>query len=217
MIESQLAEKVVHYFEERGFVVYHEVVARFGRADIVAVNGPVVAIVEVKTSMGLALLSQTANWVGYANLVYAAAPYPKERRYVERIAREQGFGLIGVDRMDEPKEFVAPRFHRGKALIRKALHDEQRTFSKAGNAGSKFWSPWQGTCREVRSTVKSRMTIADLVARIKHHYGTNGTARACLTKWIECGKIPGVRLVREGKAVFVEAVAVAAGVSGEGS
>lgn len=206
MIESTLAEKVVRYFEERGFTVYQEVVARFGRADIVAVNGPVVAIVEVKTSMGLALLSQTANWVGCANLVYAAAPYPRERRYVERIALEQGFGLIAVDDGSEPKEFAAPRFYRCKAPIRKALHEEQRTFSKAGNSGSKFWSPWQGTCREVRSAVKDRVTMAELVARIKHHYRTNSTARSCLTKWIECGKIPGVRLVREGKSVFVEAV-----------
>lgn len=212
MIESTLAETVVRYFEERGFTIYQEVVARFGRADIVAVNGPVVAIIEVKTSMGLALLAQTANWLGYANLVYAAAPYPRERQYVERIAREQGFGLIAVGRGFEPKEFVAPRFYRVKAPIRKALHEEQRTFAKAGNSGSRFWSPWQGTCRQVQSTVKTRMTMAELVARIKHHYGTTGTARTCLAKWIECGKIPGVRLVREGRSVFVEAVA-----SGEGA
>lgn len=215
MIEASLAEKVVGYFEEQGFTIYQEVVARCGRADIVAVNGPVVAIVEVKTSMGLALLAQTAAWVGMANLVYAAAPYPRERRYVERIAREQGFGLIAIDdKMDEPREFVAPRFQRGKAIIRNALCEEQRTFAAAGNAGSKFWSPWQSTCREVRNAVKKRTTIADLVTTIKHHYRTTATARACLTKWIECGKIPGVRIVREGKAVFVEAVA--AGVSGEG-
>ncbi len=107
---------------------------------------------------------------------------------------------------------LAPRFQRGKAIIRKWLHEEQRTFAAAGNAGSKFWSAWQGTCRRVRDAVTvRRMTIADLVANVKHHYGTNGIARACLTKWIEAGKIPGVRIVREGRTVFVEAVA-----SGEG-
>jgi hypothetical protein len=36
---------------------------------------------------------------------------------------------------------------------------------------------------------------------IKHHYSTDATAIGALKKWIEVGKVPGVRLERDGRAL----------------
>jgi hypothetical protein len=39
------------------------------------------------------------------------------------------------------------------------------------------------------------------IVGIKHHYGSDNTAISSLAKWIEDGKVPGIRMEREGRAL----------------
>jgi hypothetical protein len=79
--EIDLAAKVIDWLQSQWWEVYQEVQPHHcGRtADIVAINGPLVWVIETKTSLSLALLEQALRWRGYANYISIATPSP--RRY----------------------------------------------------------------------------------------------------------------------------------------
>lgn len=72
MKETDLFQPVREWLEERGFEVYSEVQPGYGgpRADIVGSCKPIVAVVELKTHLSLALMDQAVSWLGRAHYVY---------------------------------------------------------------------------------------------------------------------------------------------------
>lgn len=215
--EEAMAAVVVAYLEDLQWTVYQEVTCEpGGRADIVATQGPLLWVVECKRSLSLDLIAQADEWRGVAHRVSiacAAPQRPKGRRrsrghrrggrFVRALLSERGIGWLSVDDQ-EVSEAIKPRLTRRVApALRRALRPEHRTFAAAGNARSEFWSPFRDTCRRLRAIVQERpgITLKEAVAAIEHHYRTPSSAVGSLRHWIGEGKVPGVRLVQEGRRI----------------
>lgn len=99
------------YLERLGYTVYPEIEPRTGgpRADIVAVKGDQLMIVEMKTRFGLAVMEQADHWAsgGYAHQTYIAIPR-RERWQVPTIAQRAleliGVGVMQVDLRANPND-----------------------------------------------------------------------------------------------------------------
>jgi Holliday junction resolvase-like predicted endonuclease len=113
---------------------------------------------------------------------------------------------------------IKPPLNRGALakLFRLSLVDEQKTYLPAGSPCGSGWSPYKSTCSKLREIVQKNPgctlreaitgrapTLFDPVGivGIKHHYGSDNTAISSLAKWIEGGKVPGIRMEREGRAL----------------
>ena len=205
--EVDVAAPVVAWLRDLRFEVYQEVTVGGARADIVAVRGPLVWVVEAKQTWSLALLEQAAAWLPLAHHVSVAVPFRRKagHSFGRRIAGDLGIGVfeVGGSRV----EVDDPDLHRNvkPGKIVRALHEEQKTCAPAGNAEGRFFSPFQGTCRAVLEAVKASpgLTMRELVAGIKHHYHSPASARSALAKWIAAGTVPGVELRRDGKVLQV--------------
>lgn len=211
--ETALAGTVVRYLRDLGWDVHQEVSFGGPRADIVAVFGPQVWVVEAKMSLSLDLLGQALEWRGVAHRVSVAVPkYAKgahrARWTAERILRDYGIGLLRVTPPSEYDKWVEARVDaviearldrcprpRDLASLRRSLCEDTRTYAAAGNAEGKFWSPFKATIRDIHRALGEHdgLTTRELVAVITHHYSSDSSARSTLPKWLMDGKIPGVR------------------------
>lgn len=100
MRETELAKSVITWLEGNGWDVYQEVQPlRCDRvADIVAVSGPTLWIIECKTTLGLSVMAQALLWIGWAHYVSVAVPdarHSRGRSYAYGCL-EQDTGLIEV-------------------------------------------------------------------------------------------------------------------------
>lgn len=216
--EADLALPVVEWLESQGWEVYQEVRTNYGPiADLVAVQGQLIWVLECKKAFGLAVLEQAEHWLQYAHYVSAVYPYSgtsRSGRLPRRVARWLGIGTLEVRRLgdfggvipDFYFEQEAPTLRRRPPcleLLRRELNEAQRTYAPAGNAASQYWSPFRATCDAVSAYVKLHpgVQVKEVIDSVRHHYRTDSTARSCLVKWAERGKIRGVRLEREGRFV----------------
>lgn len=216
--EADLAVPVVEWLTEQGWDVYQEVQTATGPiADIVATQGQLVWVVECKKAFGLAVLEQAEHWLPYAHYVSVAYPHvpsPRRGTLPLRVADWLGIGTLGVQKFgdfggalsDFCFESRPPLLRREPPclyLLRRQLNEAQRAYAPAGNAEGRFWSPFRATCDAVRAYVQQHPGAAmkEVVDSVRHHYRTDSTARSCLVKWAEEGKIRGVRLEREGRSV----------------
>lgn len=215
--EAELALPVVEWLEDQGWDVYQEVRTSYGPiADIVATQGQLLWVVECKKAFGLAVLEQAEHWLPYGHYVSVAYPHaPASRRGAlpRRVARWLGVGTLGVQKLGDFGGVISdfnfvhepPSLRRKPPcldLLRRELNEAQRTYAPAGNAASRYWSPFRATCDAVRAYVKQHpgAPVKEVVDAVRHHYRADSTARSCLLKWAEKGKIAGVRLEREGRA-----------------
>ncbi len=199
--EQELARHVVGWLQGQQWDVYQEVATGlYGgpRADIVAVQDGLSWVIETKTSLSLGVIAQAVAWVGRANFISVAVPLSHRRsqgrEYAYRLLRREGIGLLAVE-TDGWIQHDAPRkFRRTAHPISDVLCDAQKTMAQAGAARGGYYTPFAGTCRAAREFVAehSGCTMRELVDGIKHHYGCDATARACLRKWLGTKKIPGV-------------------------
>ena len=209
--EQDVAGIVVAWLETLGADVYQEVTIRGGVADIVAHVRAEIWIVEVKTSLSLALLCQAYERRRLAHRVLVAAPYSRNTRDVARLCDEIGIGLLSVyagepgweqSRYDygAPKvdEIVASRrWNRRPVELAKRLQPEHKTHAKAGAVGAAGrWTPWRKTCEQLARVVRAQpgITLKAAVDAIDHHYASKSSARSSLAAWAAEGKIEGVRL-----------------------
>jgi hypothetical protein len=203
MTEVDFARGVVGWLREHKWTVYQEVALHGGVADIVATQGRLVWIIECKTALNLGVIEQADRWMGCAHYRSAAVP-PARRRHTElvcRIFEWRGIGLMHASH-GSATEVVAPRLDRQARFVQRTrdmLRPEQQTFAEAGSSGG-YWSPFKETCRNILEAVREEpgVEMPRLLALVKHHYRSNGTARACIPKWIVAGAVPGVELRREG-------------------
>lgn len=210
--EASLAAVVVRWLESLGADVYSEVEHKASIADIVAVRGPEVTIIETKTSWSLALVAQAMEWRRHAHRVYMAGPQSKTTWQVRPIAQELGIGMLEVrmgdpesaDRWTQPHvhELVPSRRWNSKPVaMRQKLRPEHKTAAPAGHAGGGRWTPYRDTCAQILAIVTADpgISVRDCIARTKHHYATPASARGAIAKWVLAGRVPGVKLEREGR------------------
>ncbi len=95
MRESDLYPAVKAHFERQGFTVKGEV----GKADVVAMRGDDVVVVELKLGFTLALLHQVVDRLTLTEDVYVAVPRPKSAKALRanvKLCRRLGVGVITV-------------------------------------------------------------------------------------------------------------------------
>jgi hypothetical protein len=198
--ETELAGKVMAWLEARGWSVYQEV-APFSydaRADIVAVRGPLLYVVECKLSLGLAVIGQALHWPRYANLVSVATP-PSRSAAADTILRSIGLGWFVVG-YEDVREEVSPTLRRRvDERLRKSLRPEHQTYAKAGSNGG-YFTAWRGTCAALAAYIAEHgrwgfgIEPMRAVKSITHHYATDKSARDCLVRDVRAGKVLGVEL-----------------------
>lgn len=214
--EADLAKLVVAWLESLGWDVYQEVQPfSNGVADIVAINGAALCVVECKLSMGLRVLSQADDWRRSSNMTYVAVPaYSRNRdeRFAFGIARLLGIGVLQVRTgsigraSSEVTEAVRPEIRRRcQNNLREVLSDKQKTFAAAGNSEGKRWTPFQNTYENVRNYVRSNpgAPMKKVIDNIKTHYSTPSSAKQSLLKWIENGSVEGLGIERIGRTARV--------------
>lgn len=204
--EADLGPPVIAWLRERHWDVYQEVVGPVGRADLVATCGPLVAVVELKKSLGLDVLEQGSRWREYAHLVWVAVPLAKcsdAQRFALKVAEWRGFGVLQCSVSDCRAREVqgAPLRRRILDGLRERLRPEQKTMLAAGSKGGGYYTEFRGTCNMLRDYARLHpgATMREAVQNIHHHYASGAGARAHLTALIERGVIEGLRLERAGK------------------
>ncbi len=208
--ESAVAAVVVSHLDTLGAAVYQEVGCAGGVADIVARVGAELWIVEVKTSMSLALLIQAMERRRAAHRVIVAAPYSRHEHDVMTICAELGLGLWsvhvgqeGVDGGAGPgassiRERVRSRRWNSRPVALAAeLRPEHQTHAKAGSVGAGGrWTAYRDTCAQLARLVADQpgVTLKAAIEGVTHHYASKASARSALAKWIPDGRVPGVEL-----------------------
>jgi hypothetical protein len=213
--EVDLARHVVFFLQEFDWEVFQEVRLFQGgaRADIVGKRDNLIRVVEVKTSLTAALVEQAIGWKHWAHYIHVAVPDKRQRkgrRVLEDALRRYGVGLLIVrgsgSRYNpyEVQEAIEARLDRkaraGK--FRETLHDAFKNWGEAGNANHEYYSPWRDTCREWARYVKRNpgCTLKDLIEN-GHHYRSDASAKTSMVKWIDMGKVKGIRIDRDKKVL----------------
>lgn len=209
--EECLAADLVAWLRGGGWDVYEEVETRsgFGRADVVAVKGSLVHVIEAKVSMGLAVLSQAARWRGHANLVSVATRTWGRRSgdVSVEVCEALGVGWYGVGLPGTVLELAAPRLtRRTSTQVRRALRPEHQTYARAGSNGG-FYSAFRGTVARLVEAVRRAeseqgswrhgVSPAEVCASIVHHYATARSAASALTSAVERGLVPELEVYDE--------------------
>ena len=198
-----MAKSVVDWLSGSTWEVYQEVQPKFGDpvADIVAVQGPLVWVIEVKCSFGFSVLDQANHWKGHANLISVATPpSPADLHLKRKILGLMGIGWLGIysDYAGglRVEERYPPYFHRKiSKTITSALREEHKTWAMAGNNSSERFTPFKKTCMDILIYIKNHpgCGIKEIVNNVPTHYRSHSTARACLSMWVQQGKVPGVK------------------------
>ena len=111
--ESDMFLPIKQFFEEEGYSVYAEVPCWGKTADIVAVKGKLVVVVETKLTMNIKLLEQVFNWQHKAHYVYAAVPQKAELTvWTRELLRNAGIGIICLDIDTTSDEFYCSRVYK---------------------------------------------------------------------------------------------------------
>ena len=157
--------------------------------------------------MSLQLLDQSMFWRSYANYVSVAYVRRNSHSSVRYFLTRSGIGAITVafdkwrEELGELRIEVNPRFNR-RILgdLKGRLYEEQKTFCEAGSQHGR-WSPFKSTCQEILEYVQKNEGCAmkDMMSKIRHHYASDETARSSLRRWMLEGKVPGVRMEKEGR------------------
>lgn len=209
--EAQLVEDVGRWLRADGWDCYFEV-APWGsgasRADIVATRGPLLAIVECKLTLSIGLLEQCRFWNRFAHITWAAVPWCSPSALQLDVCELVGCGLVTFGRFSDSSGSVkrAPTLRRrvDHARIRRHLGEAQAA-TKPGSVS--FSTPFTATCTRLRALVRAqggRIAVKEAIGQLEHHYTSPACARASLISRAEAGVVDGVRVVREGKAVFFE-------------
>jgi hypothetical protein len=208
--EAALAAVVVSWLKDLGWDVHQEVCAGGAakRADIVAVMGSRLWVIETKLVFGLAVLEQAAAWRYHANMVSLATRPTRAGRFITAAMKAGGLGWLAVpeDGSNRVRVEVSPRLERRTVdRLRGLLNEHTRNHAAAGNANHEFWTPFRQTCRGVADAVREKpgISIREVFEHVGHHYTRDATARSAMLKWIQTGRVPGVEARYEGRRLLL--------------
>lgn len=210
--EEELAKHVLAYLESENWTTYQEVPFRGDTIDIVATRGPVIGVIECKQALGLPVLEQCYRALPFAHFVWAAVWKKKRaagsKNLITKVAKDNGIGILEANLYNHTvKEDLHPAFRRKLAkspILKEVLKPEHaQGFKKAGTNRGPSWTPFQATCRDLTNVVIANpgISLKDAIYKIKHHYASDTSARACLKQMIETGVIKGLKLVKDGKSL----------------
>lgn len=202
--EADYAAVVMAHLTDAGWDCYPEAQLFSGdrRADIAAVMGNRLWIIEVKTNATLALLDQAYGWLGFAHFVSVATPTWMGRKAFSQFLHQNGIGHIGVCAADRTVAVhESPRFNRRPIMAKnfiEALHPDMKRYAPGGTAVSGYSSPWKRTMQMAVDHISANpgATMREIVEGIDHHYSADATARSALMTWLERDKR--VMIVRGG-------------------
>lgn len=193
--EVDVAKPMVEYLKAIGYGVYQEVEIASGRADIIAVRGDILWIIEVKTSLSLALIEQAYNRVRVATAHYVsvAIPNSKLNSFAISLLKEKGIGVFVVDvelasrysdgtygeysdceyygymPIREKCKPVLNKCVNSKRLqyLKNSLCEEMKTYCNAGSAGGGQWTKFKATVESLKKIVRdnSGMTLREIVEK----------------------------------------------------
>lgn len=199
--EIELAAQVVTWLVDLKYEVYQEVQFElYGRvADIVAVQGNILWVIEAKKSMTFKVIEQAEYWKSFAH--YSAVAVPSSRRKLApRVCEWLGIGVLEVG--CNVFETVPPRLNRNALThyLRDCLSPELKTYAMAGSQ-SGHWTPFKSTCDNIREKVNKKpgITMKELMDGLNHHYASSASARSAIGRWAAEGIIQGVRVERDGR------------------
>lgn len=197
MTEAELAETLINFLRVERWEIFQEVETPWGRVDIVAKQGPIVWAIECKTAFGFPVLEQAFKAVGHFHYVSVAVPYGKRAGLGERIARQEGIGVLEIPALywRFVNEKVRPRLNRRPVGI-PHLCAEQKSWAKAGTNGGGYWTKYKGTRERLINLVKAEpgKLFTDAIKALEHHYASTASARSCLYRIIDTGGIPELEL-----------------------
>lgn len=207
--EAQIAEKVVSWLQDQNWDVYQEVCPQrvSGVADIIAIQGSIYWIIEVKTYLGLAVLAQAVRWRGYSHMRAVAIPKSKKdtqtRWFAEHVAKDYGVGIIRVTEHGMVR-YVPGDFESKPRLLgslASSIRPEHKNYAKAGSVGGGYYTEFKGTVERLKTYLKTHpgATMKQVIAEIDHHYSSSRSARATLLKLINEGIIQGIRKEQKGR------------------
>lgn len=208
MSESDLAKKVVAYFEDLKWDVYQEVMCRGSVADIVATFDNLVAVIECKKSFGLTVIGQAWNWRRAANYLWVAVPATRSsmaHRFGDVVCNQYGIGKMVVTDYGVTPRIQARLQRRRGTSIKTSLREEHKTFAKAGSAAGGHFTPFKGTVKALEEFVHRNpgCSLKEAIDGIQHHYHKDNTARSCIARYIEQGVIDTIRIERKGKKIHL--------------
>jgi hypothetical protein len=209
--EAQLVEAARDWLCADGWDCYFEVApwgAGAARADIVATRGPLLGVVECKLTLSMALLEQCRSWARYAHVTWAAVPWCSPSALQLDVCELVGCGLVSFGRFSDSGGSVK----RAPPLRRRVDHEFMRRYLGEAEAATtpgsvSFATPFTATCTRLRALVRAqggRIPVKEAIGQLEHHYSSPACARSSLISRAEAGVVDGVRVVREGRAVFFE-------------
>jgi hypothetical protein len=193
-----MASPVATWLTEQDYEVFEEVqLSRSGhRADLVGRRGSTIAVIECKLAFNEGVVEQALWWSHEATFALVAVPHAQRHPILRHACRGFGIGILCVDKFCGVRIEESARMNRHRAhRLDEGLCDGQRYSGMAGNCNSQYWSPFKETCRQLRSAVNAApgILLKEAISRVRHHYAGSNTARGALRKWIEIGKVEGVR------------------------
>lgn len=189
--ETELAAKVVAWLDEQHWDVYQEV--QFSRqggvADIVAVRGSVMWIIETKTSYSFAVLEQASRWMVHLRSV--AVPMtktPRDYRVAELYYR---VGVLEVSEWSVIEMRQPPVMYRKNNLVKRyksELTELHKTFALAGSQSGHHLTPYKKTMIDVRQVIERNQgcTVQFLYQQLgRAHYANKSSFVGNLLKALE--------------------------------
>lgn len=225
MTEAELAAHVVAWLQDHQWTVHEEVYCG-PVADIVAVMGRRIWVIETKRTMGIAVMDQADQWRQWVHWVSVATPGVKlastvHDRFVNSVLRDRGIGrlVVGRDRhryrqyAGRVEIELKPTMTRRPSTyclgeMRAALVPQNAAGApegaRAGAPGGGYWTTWKDTCQQLRREVKRKpgMTLRAILEEAdSFHYAHVASARAALSSQLREGVIPGIRIEQDGRAL----------------
>lgn len=171
MKETDLYEPVITLFPSGD--IYPEVVVYSHRPDIVVHEDKGITVVEMKTTMSLALLEQAYNWVNRADYVYVAIPQPKKLNdFAIRLLTSKGIGVIVVQGKHAMKYKPAVKQERNTVRWKDHLHECYKLNVSGGTNGT-YMTPYKFMIQCVKEhleTCKKSQTIKEIIKDVDAGY-----------------------------------------------
>lgn len=192
MKETDLYEPVAGLFSGD---IYPEVVVFHHRPDIVIRNRGTITVVEMKTSLSLALIEQAYNWVNKCDNIYVAVPHPKKvNDFAVRLLADKGIGVILVrgDRAHIYKN--ATQQERNTLRWDNYLHEFYKQ-NESGGTNGEYMTSYKYVIQCVREYLEScdqSQSIKDIVDGVdcaydnivsRHYREPQGSLRKALTEY----------------------------------
>lgn len=225
--ETDVGRAVSSYWGDLEFENFHEVQVDgyCWRADLVSRRGPEIIVTECKTALSMDVMAQAHRWLvtGYCNRAYVAVPWARNsdgRHFAREVLRRFGIGLLTVQWSGNGDNWIVEAFDGRlvrktplKEALTRRLGEHLQTGVIAGSSGGGYWTPFAETCRNVRDFVRGHpgASLKEVIDSTAHHYSTPATARACISKWAQSGRMNGVEARREGNRLAFYPVETKAG------